>query len=173
MRQWLILKQSAGLSVFFRSCWFPHFALPYRLKPKACLFLWLSFPFIPSSSSRRTLELPTKPLMSTSTGNSLSLQPLSLHSAVRSQCFLSWVSPNHSSHGTFSPISNKDLWIIAHSVTAGPCIPQLLWRTEVMVSQGSLFCLCPATVKSFGEGQKVFDWLDKDTVSGLSQFLVV
>ncbi len=43
-------------------------------------------PRSPRSLSRHDVDLPTKPLAPTSTGYSLTLHPLSLHSATRSAC---------------------------------------------------------------------------------------
>src|SRR4029434_5101857 len=62
--------------------------LAFSASSDSSLVSWCSsLPHIPSSLSRRVIELPTNPLVPTSTGKSCVLQPLSLHSATRSEYF--------------------------------------------------------------------------------------
>lgn len=72
-----------------------------------------SCPSAPVLPVGEQFELPTKPPVPISTGKSLALQPLSLHSAVSSQCFSSWVSSTPSSRGTLSSISSADFLAMA------------------------------------------------------------
>ncbi|KAA0714586.1 hypothetical protein E1301_Tti018608 [Triplophysa tibetana] len=78
-------------------------------------------PRIPRSLSSHEVDLPTKPLAPTSTGNSLALHPLSLHSATRSAYFpffLSLAAYSPSSHGTVSSISIADFTAADHNPTS-------------------------------------------------------
>lgn len=149
-RQWTRTSPWHPLQQNLLWCYFPSFFSLFQPEPVNCFLsslsslvdLRIATPCRPRSLSSHDVDLPTRPLASTSTEYSFALHPLSLHSATRSAYFAFLLFPVPPPMA----LSAQSVLLTPSQVVRHPCSP---CATALTLSSCCSILVTSATTRSF------------------------